>query len=217
MQTVLIPSQAQELSTSPNFTGQQLQLATRSAFLHTCCMQVVITGPSCVLSAFKTVIANSVCLLQVTVVCFSCWNVCYWKAVLVSDSCSPFLKCGVSGFEGKTAPNGNTNYFLNKDWEKCLHSSSKVNVGSHFCCDQLVDSLILLCVERAVWTHKEIYKVTPSMCWSTHITFYGLQEAEYINMYSYYLIKMQGGKKQILKLNSPVTTRQAQAHQLYLK
>lgn len=80
-----------------------------------------------------------------------------------------------------------------------------------------VDSLILLCVERAVWTHKEIYKMTPSMCWSTHITFYGLQEAEYINMYSYYLIKMQGEKKQILKLNSPVTTRQAQAHELYLK
>lgn len=55
------------------------------------------------------------------------------------------------------------------------------------------------------------------MCWSTHITFYDLQEAEYINMYSYYLIKMQGKKLQILKLNSPVTTRQAQAHKLYLK
>lgn len=52
MQTVLIPAQAQQLSTSPNFTGQQLQLATRSAFLHTCCMQVVITGPSRILSAY---------------------------------------------------------------------------------------------------------------------------------------------------------------------
>lgn len=75
-----------EPGTSPNFIGQQLQLWTylHEAFLSACCVQVVITVPGRVLSAFKTVSSSSssstsVWLLEAPAVCWSCSKVGYWK------------------------------------------------------------------------------------------------------------------------------------------
>lgn len=53
-------------------------------FLSACCVQVVITVPSCVLSAFKTVSSSSVWLLEAPAAHWSCWKLGYWRI-----SCSP--------------------------------------------------------------------------------------------------------------------------------
>lgn len=117
-----------ELSTSSNLTGQQLQLGTylHEAFLSACCVQVVITAPGCVLSAFKTVSgcsSHTARLLEATAV------LCSWKklaiekqtAVLVAHGCRSFLKYNVLHWERNTTVHPSV--FL-KDADCCKKTSS---------------------------------------------------------------------------------------------